>query len=692
MGKEIVGTKKVDEIIIQNGSGAITTNGKQSSIKISGNEKNYIYGMAKNDKIYVEGSKKDYIYGDDKKDKLSGNDTIVVKGGKGNTVYGGKGKDTIYVENSKSNYIYGDDKKGKVSGNDTITIVGGSGNIIYAGKGNDSISIDGGSKNIFYGGQGKDTFYFSGKKGSATIKDYTKGQDKLTVIDNAVTKTKLSGKTNIVLTAGQTSTTLEKALNSTISIKDKRGSYTVSKSTIKLGKDFTGTMKAAAFLNTVKTIDGRATAKTINGSTTANEITLIGNAKDNVIYTGKAGGTYEGGLGNDTINITGSGKNTVYGNDGADTIIIDGGDNNLVYGNDGDDTITAKKISEYADTEVYGGNGVDTIKIYNSGKFHGNVGDDKITVFSGKYVHIYGDEGADEIVIAKGTDAKVWVDGGGGKDTIKIEGGAENEIKGGDSGDVIEIASSAGNGNKIYGGEGADTITINGGKQTVYGDDGNDQIIISGGDNHDVNGNGGNDTITINAGNGHTINPGNFSENESNTIEINGGEEFGYGINIQGGRGKDKLIVKGYDGNADDLGVTADLGYGDDIVEIYGGKHKVELGGGNDKVTISGGNNITIVKGGGHYSTDTYIFDREFDDPNLSYLIDMRDAYCQGNIIFNKVASTAVTFRGTYIDTGNGVVNVYGQSNWDGSYGLNSVTFSDGVTLTRSQINSLRNQ
>ena len=51
-----------------------------------------------------------------------------------------------------------------------------------------------------------------------------------------------------------------------------------------------------------------------------------------------------------------------------------------------------------------------------------------------------------------------------------------------------------------------------------------------------------------NAGNGHTINPGNVSESELNTVEINGGKEFGYGINIQGGRGKDKLIIKGYDG------------------------------------------------------------------------------------------------------------------------------------------------
>ena len=68
----------------------------------------------------------------------------------------------------------------------------------------------------------------------------------------------------------------------------------------------------------------------------------------------------------------------------------------------------------------------------------------------------------------------------------------------------------------------------------------------------------------------------------------------------------------------------------------------------------------------------------------------MRDAYCQGNIIFNKVASTDVTFRDTFIDTGNGVVNVYGQSNWDGSYGLNSVTFSDGVTYNQEEINSIR--
>lgn len=704
MGKTITGTKKVDEIIIQNGNGVITTNGKKSSIKISASEKNYIYGMAKNDKIYIEGSKNDYVYGDDEKGKQSGNDTIVIIGGKSNTVYGGKGKDTIYVENSKNNYIYGDDKEGKLSGNDSITIVGGSGNKIYAGKGNDSISIDGGTKNSFYGGQGKDTFYLTGKKGSATIKDYTKGQDKLTVIDNSiiVTKTKLSGKNNVVFTVGRTSVTLEKVLDKTISMKDNRGSYTVSKSTIKLGKDFTGTMKAATFLKTVKTMDGRSTAKTIDGSTTANEITLIGNANDNVIYTGKAGGTYEGGLGNDTINVSGSGKNSVYGNAGSDTIIIDGGDNNLIYGDDGDDTILAKKVSDYVNNTVNGGNGADTIKVYNQGTYHGDMGNDKISVFSGKYVHVYGDEGADEIEIAKDTDAKIWVDGGGGKDTVTINGGTGNEIKGGDGDDRIEIASLTGNDNTIYGGEGSDSITVNGGTQTVNGEKGNDHIIIDAGDNHVVYGEDGNDIITVNGGNGHTISSGNYSETESNTIEINGGEEFGYGVKVQGGRGQDKLIIMGYKGNADDLGVTADLGYGDDIVEIYGGKHKIELGGGNDSVTISGGNNISITKGDGSYpidTKDTYIFNREFDDPNLSFDIHMYYSYSEGNIVFNKVASTDVKFGGslyTYqpptesaliIDTGNGVVNVYG---WYSPGGLASITFSDGVTYNQEEINSIR--
>jgi len=165
-------------------------------------------------------------------------------------------------------------------------------NEIYADKGNDIIYVKGGKNNTIYGGAGKDTFVF-GKKGSAIIKDYKAGQDTLKVSSGLITSTKLSGK-DVIFNAGNASLTLAGAVNNTISLKDERGSYTVSKSKIKLGKDFSGTMNAAKYLSTVKTIDGRNAIK-------AN---ITGNAKDNIIYANKRGGTVRGNAGRDTYVLT----------------------------------------------------------------------------------------------------------------------------------------------------------------------------------------------------------------------------------------------------------------------------------------------------------------------------------------------------------------------------------------------------
>ena len=156
------------------------------------------------------------------------------------------------------------------------------------------------------------------KKASATIKDYTAGQDTLKFSSGNVTSTKLSGKNNVIFKAGKASATLTGAAKKTISLKDKRGSYMVSNAKIKLGKDFKGTMDATKYLSTVKTIDGRNAAKTVN---------ITGNKQNNSIYAGKAGGTLNGGAGNDTITINDgtqvSGNSyTLRGGTGTDNYVI----------------------------------------------------------------------------------------------------------------------------------------------------------------------------------------------------------------------------------------------------------------------------------------------------------------------------------------------------------------------------------
>ncbi len=195
-------------------------------------------------------------------------------------------------------------------GNDIITIAKGKKNIIHGNKGNDTIYINGGSSNSIYGDEGNDTFVVS-KKSKAVIKDYTAGKDTLRV-SGTITGTSRKNK-NLVINVGKGAVTLEDTSGKVISVKDSRGSYTISKTAISLGKTFKGTMNANNFLPTVKTIDARKTIKAVN---------ITGNAGSNTIYAGKASGNINGGAGNDKIIVSSGKKHTLRGGTGKDTYAI----------------------------------------------------------------------------------------------------------------------------------------------------------------------------------------------------------------------------------------------------------------------------------------------------------------------------------------------------------------------------------
>ena len=245
---------------------------------------------------------------------VKGNDKITVSKGTSNVLYGGAGNDTITIGKSagKGNKVYGD------AGNDTVkvntkygvTINGGAGNDkLYGGKGNDT----------FTGGKGKDTFFYANGGGKDTITDYQAGQDTLQITSGSISKTAIAkNKKDLVFNVGKGAITLKNSAAKTISLKDSRGSYTVSKTAITLGSNFTGTMDATKYLSTVKTIDGRSVAKKVN---------ITGNKQNNTIYAGKAGGTLNGGAGNDTITIndgtqTKGNNYTLRGGTGTDNYVI----------------------------------------------------------------------------------------------------------------------------------------------------------------------------------------------------------------------------------------------------------------------------------------------------------------------------------------------------------------------------------
>ena len=462
----VKGTKKADKITV-NANNVIVVTGKNGSTeKISKKGKNRIFGAAAKDTFTVKGGKHNYIYGD------KGNDIITVTGKIGS-----------------SNKIYGDDAKNKVSGNDTFNINAGKKNSFYGGKGADTFKINGGTNNYLYGGAGKDTYIFGKKKATATIKDYAAGQDTLKVNSGVITSTTVKDK-DVTFKAGNASITVAGAAKKTISLKDSRGSYTVSNTAIKLGKDFTGTMNANAYQSTVTTIDGRNATKSVN---------ITGNSQANTIYVGQAGGTYRGGAGYDTINITGKGKSTVYGDADNDTINIAGGVNSIISGGAGTDTFNhtsgTATIKDYALGETLSfaksitGVTVDgqniTLTVGTSGSVTVENSVDKLTQVTeaGKKISFYvAEEGtstcigssADDIIVANSSSGSLVatiVNGGAGDD--RLYGGAGNDTLYGSAGD-----------DDLYGGDNADTLYGGNGDDTLYGDAGDDYLF--GGDGNDT--------------------------------------------------------------------------------------------------------------------------------------------------------------------------------------------------------------
>ena len=363
---KVTGTKKADKITVNAGNVIVITGKKKSIPVIAKSGKNKIYGLAGKDRITVSGGRKNFIYGD------TGNDTITVtkKTGGGNKIYGGAGKDRFSIKGGSSNYYYGGAAKDTITvastigtgnkvygeaGNDVITINGGKKNYFYGDDakkkltGADTITIKGGSGNIIYGGKGKDTFVMT-QKGTATIKDYAAGQDTLKVAGGLIASAKVSGK-DLIVKSGKSTVTLANAATKNIRLKDSCGSYTASNTTIVLGSDFAGSMDETKYLNTVKTIDGRNATKAVS---------ITGNDQDNIIYAGKAGGTYNGGAGNDTL-IGGDGNDKLYGGTGNDTL-TGGAGNDTLYGGAGNDTLNGGSGN---DVFVYGA-GNDTISDYHN--------------------------------------------------------------------------------------------------------------------------------------------------------------------------------------------------------------------------------------------------------------------------------------------------------------------------------------
>lgn len=205
--------------------------------------------------------------------------------------------------------------------------------------------------------------------------------------------------------------------------------------------------------------------------------------------------TVIGGDGNDTINVTITGgsasavSSLLQGAAGNDNITVQSVvSNSTLRGGQGTDTLT---VSNAVSSVINGNKGGDTIRInggtYDSSNIYGGADNDNFTITANTVVTsgtINGNKGNDVIVddgvgISSLVNATVF--GGQGQDTITLNGGGTDLFISGDLGND-GLTSGAG-ADTVLGGAGVDTIVVGAGNDSVVGGGGADTITLAGGTN-----------------------------------------------------------------------------------------------------------------------------------------------------------------------------------------------------------------
>lgn len=283
-----------------------------------------------------------------------------------------------------------------------------------------------------------------------------------------------------------------------------------------------------------------------------------------------------------------------------------GGTSSTLIGGAGADLITnyAGKV------QIYGGDGIDAIENYGYGsKVYGDAGDDIITngnatvevsmpagttgtaTVTGDGAKIYGGDGNDSIT---NTADSVKIRGQNGADSITNEGNAASIYGGADNDNVINAGEKA----YINLGDGDDFLENQSVSVKAVGGDGSD-IILNGGDNNSLYGGAGNDHIInygdennfLSGGNGNdTI----YSSGEAATLSGDAGKDIFYNEGVKayviGGASSDIIYNEGDH-------VTIAGGTGNDSINNNGGKHIVyQFGTGDGKDTVVGFNDGDTVQ------------------------------------------------------------------------------------------------
>ncbi|OUT15943.1 hypothetical protein B9N64_01090 [Campylobacter concisus] len=483
----------------------------------------------------------------------------------------------------------------------------------------------------------------------------------------------------------------------------KEGWYVSKDGNLAIGQDDAKDLAVTSTAKASNYPDDGSVAKIVNpnpnlkvfGSDNADKITVDG-AKIESVY---------GGVGNDNVDLK----------DGAETIGISGGsgedkisvDNSKVtsdiLGGSEDDII---KVSNNSEVKNIGGNdGMDTINVENAtvrGNIRGGAGDDVITAKGSSSINnILGDAGKDTITLEDGAKVVGQIRG----DTKTMNDIYEKQVNpaldivdSGADADTITLSGAGTSAQHIFGGDGADIITVkNGAKVTgeVRGDEGGDKITVSGDQTYvsAINGRGGDDTILVEKGANVDGIVGRWG-NDDITVTGKGTvvKEF-----IHGNEGDDTIrvldgaVVKGdIENNTEGKIGSIEGNAGNDIIEIDGGVNKegyvggkIISGDGDDIVTIR---NTNLNKVHNDYDKNIKVDTGTGNDTVNLYNVTVNDTNIwtkEGNDTINATDTTFKTTQGTGIGTGSGndVININSGSNFESGTHISAGEGNDIINI-----------
>jgi Ca2+-binding RTX toxin-like protein len=628
----------------------------------------------------------------------------------GNVVIGGVGADTITIGGS-GNTVLGDDGEAffhngaladnpqiglaiqtidqSQGGDDVITVNGDGDNVIFGGSGADTITVNGNGDNVIFGDNGAASY-------TNSAFDSTNG-----VLADVVT----TGETAPAEVFGNT---IFPSSESNIDGMVYGGDDTISVGdgdNVIVGGLGADKISTGAGANIVLGDSGYAVFNPATGalvSIASDVVTIdIDGAPKLDFSTGTLGVSS-----NDVITL-GNGDNVVIGGAGADQIVVGATGANVIIGDDGEADYTNGVLTAIFSTDgtlgiggadvisgpltaggalTAGGNG-DNIVI-------GGIGADTI-MLGGAGNTIIGDDGKATFDAATGALVTITTQDPtfGGADTITVTGG-NNVIFGGTGGDNI-LVQGASSGNIVVGDDGYADFT--GGVLTIIASsdptDGGDDVITLGDGNNVVIGGSGADEIVLGASGVEVVIGDNGEADYTNgvltsvesTDDLYGGDDVISGpAGAPGGSGG-STIIGGVGADTITLGGPDNTVIGDDGKATFGASGEIltiatqdPTFGGDDAITVTGGDNVIF----GGTGADTIIVKTLVSAPSGNIILgDDGQATFTDEAVGVGVLTSVLTFIETtdQTDGGDDIIQTGGGDNVIfGGSGADQITSGDG--------------